>query len=58
MLEWPLNFNPLLILFVLICGCGVKGDPTPKKSELRPSILKNYPDIKINEKDEKLQPTF
>jgi hypothetical protein len=58
MLEWPLSFSPLLILFVLISGCGVKGDPSVKNSEPRPSILKNYPEIKINEKDEKLQPTF
>jgi hypothetical protein len=47
-----------MILFILICGCGVKGDPSVKKSEPRPSILQNYPEIKINEKDEKLQPTF
>lgn len=40
----PLNFK-ILLLLILISGCGVKGDPVSPKSPSLPSLMDNYPDI-------------
>lgn len=47
MLGLPLNFKLILFLIVL-CGCGVKGNPVAPKSSKLPSLLENYPDTKID----------
>ncbi len=33
---------------IVLTACGVKGDPVAPKNEPTPSILENYPDIKVN----------
>jgi len=39
-----------MLFFLLgIFGCGVKGDPVPPESSSLPSLLNNYPDIKVEE---------
>jgi hypothetical protein len=42
-----LNFK-IFILFSLLWGCGVKGDPASPKTEKLPSLMDNYQDIKID----------
>jgi hypothetical protein len=39
-----LNFK-IVLLLILLSGCGVKGDPTAPKSPSLPSLMGNYPDI-------------
>jgi len=42
-----LNFK-ILSLLILLCGCGVKGDPSIPREASVPSVLHNYEDIEIN----------
>jgi hypothetical protein len=35
---------------LLVCACGVKGDPGIPKEPAFPSVLENYPDIDTDKK--------
>lgn len=49
-LHWDSPLNSKLTLFLLmmiVVGCGVKGDPKVPDNTPLPSLLENYPDIKV-----------
>ena len=35
------------LFFILLLGCGVKGNPSSPASPELPSLIEDYPDIKI-----------
>lgn len=39
----------MLLALMILLGCGVKGDPVPPENSTLPSLLNNYPDIKVEE---------
>jgi hypothetical protein len=44
-----LNFNLILVLILICASCGIKGLPNVPKDSRTPTVLDNYPDIKIKE---------
>lgn len=46
MLEQPLSFK-LIMLFLFLVGCGVKGAPVPKAQAIPSGVEADYPELNL-----------